>query len=403
MKKNFKFANRVLKDFKKESPSQINIKKKYDFKKYLTMHENLFNNLKFPLELFKNKKVIDLGCGTGEVDFVLNKFGAKLECLDFNGKSIDYAKKLKKKLKLKNINFRTASIEEYKVKKKHFDISTSFGVITHVYDQEGLFKKLVNSTKKKGYIILGFVEDAGLIQRLLHRAIIRKLSNKSEKEIYVYAKKLFREHLDRSMKFGMRTYRGIINDYLVNQAYYGLSSTKLHQWAQKYNLEFYSSSPEISLPLRIDPGIKDQKIKSTKLKIMLNSIFRLRSIFSQQSDEEVYNNLITAQNNKLDKDIESFINLTTHILQKSNNNASKKELKKLNEVKKKIKENIKFSFKNLEKNIASNFFPMSNEIFEIIKEINNKKISFRSIKKKINFLFKGYNGLGTSYYIFKKN
>ena len=89
MKKNFKFASRVLKNFQKVSPSKVNIKKKSDFKKYLTIHENLFNNLKFPLELFKNKKVIDLGCGTGELDFVLNKFGAKLECVDFNEISIN--------------------------------------------------------------------------------------------------------------------------------------------------------------------------------------------------------------------------------------------------------------------------------------------------------------------------
>ena len=58
MKKNFKFANRVLKDFKKESPSQINIKKKYDFKKYLTMHENLFNNLKYTRLLQYEKNLV---------------------------------------------------------------------------------------------------------------------------------------------------------------------------------------------------------------------------------------------------------------------------------------------------------------------------------------------------------
>ena len=50
---------------------------------YLNLHVNLFENLKFPTELFKNKKIIDLGCGTGEVDLVLNKFGGKLECIDF--------------------------------------------------------------------------------------------------------------------------------------------------------------------------------------------------------------------------------------------------------------------------------------------------------------------------------
>ncbi len=233
MKNNKKFSDKVLTDFRKESPSKINIKKNSDFKDYLNLHLNLFENLKFPVELFKNKKIVDLGCGTGEVDVVLNKFGGKLECVDFNKKSIDYANFIKKKKNLKNINFKNLRIEDYKVKKNFFDISISFGVINHVYDQEGLFKKLVNSTKKGGYIILGFVEDAGLIQRLLHRAIIRRLSKKNEKKVYIYAKQLFSEHLNRSVKFGMRTYRGIINDYLINQVYYGLSSIKLNGWKKK--------------------------------------------------------------------------------------------------------------------------------------------------------------------------
>ena len=54
----------VLKDFKKKSPSKIKIEKRSTFKKYIQNHLNLFNeNLKFPVELFDNKKVLDLGCG----------------------------------------------------------------------------------------------------------------------------------------------------------------------------------------------------------------------------------------------------------------------------------------------------------------------------------------------------
>ena len=67
-----------MEDFKKESPSKINIKNNKDLNNYLNLHVNLFENLKFPTELFKNKKIIDLGCGTGEVDLVLNKFGGKI-------------------------------------------------------------------------------------------------------------------------------------------------------------------------------------------------------------------------------------------------------------------------------------------------------------------------------------
>tara|TARA_X000001036_G_scaffold139754_1_gene132525 strand:+ start:511 stop:1722 length:1212 start_codon:yes stop_codon:yes gene_type:complete len=403
MKNNKKFSDKVLTDFRKESPSKINIKKNSDFKDYLNLHLNLFENLKFPVELFKNKKIVDLGCGTGEVDVVLNKFGGKLECVDFNKKSIDYANFIKKKKNLKNINFKNLRIEDYKVKKNFFDISISFGVINHVYDQEGLFKKLVNSTKKGGYIILGFVEDAGLIQRLLHRAIIRRLSKKNEKKVYIYAKQLFSEHLNRSVKFGMRTYRGIINDYLINQVYYGLSSIKLNGWKKKYNLKFYSSLPQIALPIRIDSATQNFDLEDKNLRKSIESLYRLRSIFAQNKDESVYSKLLNLKNSNISKNIETFIKDLTKILQNKNNYASKKDMQKLKYLKKKLTFEIINLIKNVEKNTLDNLSNMSNEITSILEGINNKNFSFKLIKKKIKYLFKGYNGLGTSYYIFKKD
>ena len=85
IKKERHWQQRVLKDFKKKSPSKVKIENKKIFKKYLINHLNLFNdNLKFPVELFKNKKVLDLGCGTGEVDIILNSFGANCYCYYFN-------------------------------------------------------------------------------------------------------------------------------------------------------------------------------------------------------------------------------------------------------------------------------------------------------------------------------
>ena len=106
-KKELQWQRNVLKDFKKKSPSKINIENKKVFKRYLDNHLNLFNeNLKFPIEIFKNKRILDLGCGTGEVDIILNSFGAKCYGFDFNEISIDRANFLKKKYKLKNIFFR---------------------------------------------------------------------------------------------------------------------------------------------------------------------------------------------------------------------------------------------------------------------------------------------------------
>lgn len=402
IKKELLWQQRVLKDFKKKSPSKVNIENKKIFKKYLRNHLNLFNdNLKFPVELFKNKKVLDLGCGTGEVDIILNSFGAKCHCFDFNPISINRANYLKKKYKIKNIFFKKKNIEDLKVKNEYYDISISFGVLAHVYNQEKLFKKLCDSTKKNGYIILGYVEDGGLIQRLLHRAIIRKIKEKKKINIFVFVKKIFSEHINRSMKFGLRTEEGIINDYLVNQAYVGTSMSRIITWQKKYNLKFYSKSPDASLPFRVDPGFLSSKLVD-KIEKELFAISNLRSIFSQRSDSKVFKDLFKNNKNFIQGDINKFVNLFTKILQRETNYIKEKELSKMIKNQRKLLKKINV-IGNLALDYATNNFEkLSNEIFEILFEISKKNFSYKRLKKKIKFLFKGYNGLGTSYIIFKK-
>ena len=392
----------VLKDFKKKSPSKIKIEKRSTFKKYIQNHLNLFNeNLKFPVELFDNKKVLDLGCGTGEVDIVLSSFGAKCYCIDFNQLSIDRANNLKKKYYIKNVNFKKLKIEDYKIKKNFFDISISFGVIAHVYDREKLFQKLVNSTKKNGYIILGYVEDAGLIQRLLHRAIIRRLTKNKEKNIFSLAKKLFAEHIKRSIKYGLRTEDGIINDYLVNQAYVGISMSQLIKWQKKYKLKLYSKSPDASLPFRIDPGFQTSKLND-KINKELFAISSLRSIFAQRPDSNIFEDIIKNDKNLIQTDIIKFVNSIYKVLQRKNNTASKKELDKINKYQKRISKKIILINNLVKKYSIYNFENLSKEITGILSEISKKNFTFGSLNKKTNYLFKGYNGLGTSYIVYKK-
>ena len=402
IKKERHWQQRVLKDFKKKSPSKVKIENKKIFKKYLINHLNLFNdNLKFPVELFKNKKVLDLGCGTGEVDIILNSFGAKCYCYDFNEISINRANFLKNKYKIKNLFFKKKNIEDLKIKKEFYDISVSFGVLAHVYDQEKLFRKLSESTKKGGYIILGYVEDGGLIQRLLHRAIIRKISKKNNKDVFVLAKKIFSEHINRSMKFGLRSEEGIINDYLVNQAYIGTPMSKIISWQKKYNLKIYSKSPDASLPFRVDPGFQNPKLED-KIERELFAISNLRSVFSQKTDSKVFRDILKNDKNFIQKDITQLVNLLTQFLQRENNKISKKELFTMIKYQKKLIKKIN-KINNLMTNYTTgNFQKLSNEIIEIFSEISKKNFSFNSLNKKIKFLFKGYNGLGTSYIIFKK-
>ena len=112
--------------------------------------------------------------------------------------------------------------------------------------------------------------------------------------------------------------------------------------------------------------------------------------------------MIKNDKNLIQDDINKFVNIIYKQLQKKNNTVSKKELKQISNYQKRISKKIT-KISNLIKDYSiNNFEKLSKEIVNILNEISRKNFSFNSLNKKTKFLFKGYNGLGTSYIIFKK-
>lgn len=109
------FKKEVYNAFKKVSPSKIQIEDHEEYRRYREGHYNLFfHKLKFPPELFKGKKIIDFGCGTGEVDMVLAGWGGLVEGFDFNEVSIARANDLKEQLGFSRQNeFSVGDIDTY--------------------------------------------------------------------------------------------------------------------------------------------------------------------------------------------------------------------------------------------------------------------------------------------------
>ena len=104
-----------------------------------TMHEtrmlfikerilNKYQELGNLKNIFKNKKILDLGCGGGILSESLAEEGAELIAIDQSKKLINEAKK-RAKLKNFKINYQCKSIENLKEKKMKFDIIICLEVI----------------------------------------------------------------------------------------------------------------------------------------------------------------------------------------------------------------------------------------------------------------------------------
>ncbi len=100
-------------------------------------------------EFFKNKKVLDLGCGTGE--FLSNYCSMGAECL---GIDIENNFKIKNKINFKLINVEANKfLKNYK---KKFDIIFMFEFLEHLEEQNKyqLFENLSKNLNKNAYIFV---------------------------------------------------------------------------------------------------------------------------------------------------------------------------------------------------------------------------------------------------------
>ena len=100
-------------------------------------------------EFFKNKKILDLGCGTGE--FLNNYYGMGAEC---SGIDIENNFKIKNKKNFKLINIEANKF--LKNCKKKFDVIFLFEFLEHLEEQDKyqLFKNLTKNLNKNAYIFI---------------------------------------------------------------------------------------------------------------------------------------------------------------------------------------------------------------------------------------------------------
>ena len=100
-------------------------------------------------EFFKNKKILDLGCGTGE--FLNNYYGMGAEC---SGIDIENNFKVKNKTNFKLINVEANKF--LKNCKKKFDVIFLFEFLEHLEEQDKyqLFENLTKNLNKNAYIFI---------------------------------------------------------------------------------------------------------------------------------------------------------------------------------------------------------------------------------------------------------
>jgi 2-polyprenyl-3-methyl-5-hydroxy-6-metoxy-1,4-benzoquinol methylase len=114
---------------------------------------------------WKGKDVLDVGCGTGELAFLISKRGAlKVAGVDYSPEAIEVARKTYKR---KNLKFEVGDIKRLHGK---FDVVTALGTLEHTDDPFSTLKLLKSFTKQGGSLVVtcpNWVNPRGYMLQML--------------------------------------------------------------------------------------------------------------------------------------------------------------------------------------------------------------------------------------------
>jgi len=142
-----------------------------------------FNNIR---KEFKNKSILDVGCGHGSVSFACMFRGAKnADCIDFGEKNLELGRYWAKKFKLQNkMKFYRQDILNLKIKKQ-YDFVISVAVLHHLKNKNQLneaIRKISKVCKKDGYFYF-YIRGFGGMKYDLYEMIRRSMDNVDTKYI----------------------------------------------------------------------------------------------------------------------------------------------------------------------------------------------------------------------------
>lgn len=388
----------VLKVYQKVNPSTHLIENKDVFEEHNKIRETLFRDkLKFPIEMFKEKSILDFGSGTGEnCSFYLKWGGQKLTCVEINRLALDRLNQLYSEWELdKKTMVHNCSLFDFEPKEEKFDIVTCDGILNHVEYPELGFKKLVSNLKNDGYVIISIGNSMGAFQRNLQKYALYKLSGNNEAMLVKNAKILFSEHIVRASKFGRRTPEAVIYDTFINPKTTNASVSDVLRWFRKNGICFYSSWPPLQFPFAFTDSINREFIRLeneeySDLLAFTELFWLIANMYDSENIAENKSELVSLSD--FGKAAEKIKDVTPDFALTFNLNNF------VGEVKNTWRQT---SFENLTKRYAGNLSKFRLEVLDFLETINsiNDPILIRKRIEDYKILFRGYCGLGEVFYV----
>lgn len=230
----------------------------------------------------KGKKVLDAGCGTGELSLFMAKSGAIVEGVDISDGSLNYARKRAEEERLDNISFTKKSLLDGEFPQNYYDYIISHMVLHHTPNAEQSFSNIAKALKPGGriYIRLFFLWGRmSVFQKspLWKIWIVRLLGGKlPERKVRIGERLFYKEGHEISHGLEKSTY--LYDLYGVPRVTHHTFGEVL-RWFKKNNIDYVSSLPQMEFKKLVDQMLFTNRSSITKRGYLLKNSAKIILFF----------------------------------------------------------------------------------------------------------------------------
>lgn len=106
-------------------------------------------------------RILDAGCGTGQLAIFLSMTNRRVVGIDFSNSSLRKGHNFKQEFDMKDVHFAQMDLFHPGLREESFDYVFCNGVLHHTADAYGGFQVLCRLLKKGGYIVIGLYNTYG--------------------------------------------------------------------------------------------------------------------------------------------------------------------------------------------------------------------------------------------------
>jgi len=245
-----------------------------DFANLLDKTKKSLFNMKLDDEIKMFSKVLEVGCGTGQMSLFLSRFKRQIFSIDLSSNSLNLAENFRKNNNIENVFFFKMSLFNLFFKKDFFDVIISNGVLHHTAKPKLAFEELTKYLKKDGYIVIGLYHKYGRVFTKIRQLLIKIFG-----DVFKF---LDRRTFDKRYSEGKR-FAWFMDQY-KNPKESTHTFLEVSDWFRDANIELISSIPfSYTNNSLADHKLFEKRKNNPKLIVLLSEIMQA---FSPQQIKE---------------------------------------------------------------------------------------------------------------------